>query len=383
MKLIYIANSRIPTTKAHGFQVMKMCEAFSRAGTDVELWIPRRFNSIKDLPFRYYDMREVFDIKKLPVLDLIPLSKILGPVANLVESASFAFFVLFRLSKINADFVYSRDQFVLWFLSFFRNDFVHEVHSFPGHPRFYRRIWRRARVVVAITNGLKSLIVKQGIDADKIMVAPDGVDIELFNSVGKNKEELKLELGLPKEDFLVGYVGKFKTLGMEKGISTMIESLVFLDKDVKMVFVGGEEGEIKEYKTLAGRFNVLSRCVFIGYQPYAKAVRYTKAMDALAIPFPNRPHYAFYASPLKLFEYMASGRPIIASDLPALREILNEKNALFFKPENAEEFARAVRMLKASNMLGYHLSQQASADIKNYTWKCRAGKILNFIGNKT
>ena len=162
----------------------------------------------------------------------------------------------------------------------------------------------------------------------------------------------------------------------------MIESLALLGKDIKMVFVGGEENEIKEYKALASRFNVLPRCVFIGYQPYSKAIKYIKAMDALAIPFPDRPHYAFYASPLKLFEYMASGRPIIASDLPALREILNEKNALFFKPENAEDFAKAVRMLKASNMFGYHLSQQALADVKNYTWKCRAGKILDFIGNK-
>ncbi len=378
-QLIYIANSRMPTTKAHGFQVMKMCEAFSRAGTDVELWIPRRFNPIKDLPFRYYDMREVFDIKKLPVLDLIPLSKVLGPVANIVESMSFAIFVLFRLSKTDTDLIYSRDQFVLWFLSFFKNNFIHEVHSFPGHPRFYKRIWRQARAVVAITSGLKSLIVKQGIDADKILVAPDGVDIELFNSVDKSKEELKLELGLPREDFLVGYIGKFKTLGMEKGIHTMIESLVLLGKDIKMVFVGGEENEIKEYKALAGRFNVLPRCVFIGYQPYAKAVRYIKAMDVLAIPFPYRPHYAFYASPLKLFEYMASGRPIIASDLPALREVLNEKNALFFKPESAEDFAKAIRMFKASNMLGYHLSQQALADVKQYTWANRAKSILNFI----
>jgi len=102
-------------------------------------------------------------------------------------------------------------------------------------------------------------------------------------------------------------------------------------------------------------------------------------MDVLVIPFPNTPHYAFYASPLKLFEYMASGCPIIASDLPALREILNDKNALFFKPGDASGLARAVKMIKSSQMLGYHLSQQALADVKNYTWKARVEKILNFI----
>ena len=76
---------------------------------------------------------------------------------------------------------------------------------------------------------------------------------------------------------------------------------------------------------------------------------------------------------------MASGRPIISSDLPALREILNDKNALFFKPESAADLARTIKMLKSSQMLGYHLSQQALADVKEYTWDKRAQKILDFI----
>ena len=76
---------------------------------------------------------------------------------------------------------------------------------------------------------------------------------------------------------------------------------------------------------------------------------------------------------------MASGRPIIASDLPALREVLNDKNALFFKPDDASGLARAVKMIKSSQMLGYHLSQQALADVKEYTWTNRAKKILEFI----
>jgi len=69
MKIIYITNSRIPTTKAQGFQIMKMCEAFSSAGGEVELWVPRRFNPIKESPFRYYEIREIFSIKKIAVFD--------------------------------------------------------------------------------------------------------------------------------------------------------------------------------------------------------------------------------------------------------------------------------------------------------------------------
>ena len=356
-----------------------MCEAFSNAGIEIELWIPKRFNAIKEQPFEYYGMREIFPVKKLPAIDLIPFSKFFGFFANLVESASFALFAYFRLPKNGGHLIYSRDHFLCWFLSFFNKKFVYEIHSFPKNFRLHKRIWRRARKIIAITAGLKSLLVENGVEAAKILVAPDAVDLAVFNAIAENKDDLRAELGLSKDDFLVGYVGKFKTLGMEKGIKTMIEALPLLDKGVKMVFAGGEEPELREYRTLAGRFNVLPQCIFVGYQPYAKMARYMKAADALAIPFPNRPHYAFYASPLKLFEYMASGRPIIASDLPALREILNDKNALFFKPENAADMARAVKMLKNSQMLGYHLSQQALADVKEHTWDNRAKKILEFI----
>ncbi len=378
MRLIYITNSRIPTTKAHGFQIMKMCEAFTREGADVELWIPRRINPIKDSPFQYYGIKESFGIKKIPVIDLIPLYRVLGSFANFVESISFAVFNVWQLRKTDFDVIYSRDQFTLWLLSFLNYKFVYEMHKMPGHSGFYKRIWRKALKIITITTVLKDAIVKEGADTSKILVAHDGVDLDAFNAVNKNVEELKTELSLPKEQFLVGYVGKFKTLEQEKGLKTMIEALSLLGNETKMAFVGGEEAEIKEYKSLAQRFNVLSQCVFIGYQPYRRMVEYMKAMDAVVLPSPDKP-LAHYSSPLKLFEYMASGRPIIASDLPAIREVLNDKNALFFKPENSDDLARAVKMLKASPTLGYHLSQQALADVKNYTWASRAKNILAAI----
>ena len=379
MNLIYIANSRIPTNKAHGFQVMKMCEAFSNAGIEIELLAPRRFNSIKENPFSYYNIRETFKIRKTFVIDLIPLSKYLGAFANFVESITFALFSLSGLSRADADIIYTRDQFSGWFLSFFKKRFVYEIHNFPNNPKLYKKIWAKAFKIITITQALKNLIVNEGISAEKILVAPDGVDLAAFDAVNLNKVDLRIELALPRDNFLVSYIGKFKALDMEKGIATMIEALPLLGGDIKMVFVGGEENDLKEYKVLANRFNILNQCVFISHQPYTKVIRYMKAMDALVIPSPNKPHFAFYSSPLKLFEYMASGRPIIASSLPALREILNDKNALFFKPDSASELAQAVKMLKSSHTLGYHLSQQALADVREYTWDNRARRILDFM----
>ena len=378
MKIIYITNNRIPSEKAHSFQVTKMCEAFSNAGVEVELWIPRRFNKIKENLFDYYNVKKMFEIRKIFVIDAIPLSKYLGRFANLVESISFAIFAFIAVYRTKFDFIYSRDQFICWFLSFSRKKFIYEIHNFPKSISLYKKMWKRTYKVVAITQGLKNLLIKHRIDGNKILVASDAVELADFHAFTQTKEELKIELGLPK-DFIVGYVGRFKTLEMEKGIAIMIEALSLLSKENKMIFVGGEDSEIKDYKTLANRFNVITQCIFVGYESHTKAIKYMEAADVLVIPFPNNSHYAFYASPLKLFEYMASGRPIIASDLPSLREVLNDKNALFFKPENAADLARAINMLRSSPMLGYHLSRQALADVREYTWDNRAKKILDFI----
>src|SRR3972149_6808178 len=180
MKIIYIANARIPTNKANGFQIMKMCEAFSGVGIKVELLAPRRFNPIKENPFEYYGMKEIFAVKKIPVIDLIPLEKIFGRLSNFIESLSFATFSFVKLQRESASnphrsaldtIIYTRDQFSGWLLSFLNKKFVYEIHSFPRRFWLYKRIWRRAHKIIAITEGLKNLIVKNGIDADKILVA--------------------------------------------------------------------------------------------------------------------------------------------------------------------------------------------------------------------
>jgi len=97
MKIIYLANFRMPTERAHGVQTMKMCEAFAKAGLEVELVLPRRFTSIKANPFDYYAVTQNFRIKKLPVLDLIPLDFILGPFAFWIESLTFLLSAKFYL----------------------------------------------------------------------------------------------------------------------------------------------------------------------------------------------------------------------------------------------------------------------------------------------
>jgi glycosyltransferase involved in cell wall biosynthesis len=387
MKILYIATSVIPAGKANSYQVMKMCEAFTRLNIETELIIPVRFGGVveKADPFEYYGIKKKFKIRKIFSLDLIPYKKYIGRLGFWIQNISFAFLALIYLFFKKTDIIYSRDRFTLLFLCLFKKNLVYEIHSLPPKFRFYERfLYRKVRFVVAITNQMKKILIKESIvREDKVLVAPDAVDLEIFNSVHKSKEELRDELILPKDKKLVSYVGSLYTKGKEKGISNMLRALKILREDEKnlvMMFVGGNEQEIKGYQREAEQMQLKNEnLIFIKRVPFTEVSKYEKASDILIIPFPQQKHYAYYASPLKLFEYMASGEPIVTSDLPSIREILNENNSILIKPDNPEAMAIGIKKALNDIMLSESIAKQAYQDVQKYTWDNRAKKILEFI----
>src|SRR5687768_11553111 len=106
MKIKYIANIRLPTEKAHGVQIMKMCEAFALAGADVELIVPRRRSIIHEDPFTYYGVRKNFSITKLFTVDLIGVIPRLG---FWVESIFFSLSLILHLRAQKSAIFYSRN----------------------------------------------------------------------------------------------------------------------------------------------------------------------------------------------------------------------------------------------------------------------------------
>jgi glycosyltransferase involved in cell wall biosynthesis len=397
-KLIYIANARIPTEKAHGIQIMKMCEALAQCDAnnankankiEVELLTPRRFNSINQDPFEYYDAERVFEIKRLPCLDLVYFG--LEKFGFLIQTVTFLISAKIYLFFKRYDILYTREQLV----GLFFKDFILEIHSLPSNIKtFHKKIWQKAKTLIVLTSFIKKRLVEAGVKEDKILVAPDGVDLEKFQiqnyqaKVPKSQDDfgiasLKLkireELGLPQDKILIGYVGMLKTMDMEKGIDVAIQSLKFLDENYILVLVGGKREDIEFYKKQAEESNLSSRVFFIGWVKHKLVPLYLKSFDILITPFPENKHYKFYMSPLKIFEYMASGAPIIASDLPSIREILNENNAVLVEPDNAEKLAEGIKKVLLNKDLADKISKQALEDVQGYTWQKRAEKILEFI----
>src|SRR3989338_1038333 len=172
-KLFYIANARLPTEKAHGMQIMKSCEAFARAGIEVELIVPRRRNPMAADPFEYYKVERSFTIRTAPTFDTVRF----GRLGFLIEL--FSFLVAARAYLLwKRCFVYTREEWV----GLFFGRFALETHAVPHQSGFLRRyISRKARVHFVLTSFIKTELIRQGVTENRIAIAPDAVDLLQFD----------------------------------------------------------------------------------------------------------------------------------------------------------------------------------------------------------
>lgn len=364
MKILYIATARMPTEKAHGIQIMKMCEAFAGLGHEVELVVPFRRNDIVTDPFTYYGVMRTFTITTLFVPDLIAFGYLGFSLHRILFGLRVGHFARSR----QFDLIYSRDEAPAWFLGKAQGARVYEAHE--GRWNFIvRAVARRVDALIVITHGLRVFFTARGVPVEKIIVAPDGVDYEKFAST-EDRNVTRRALGLPENGPLVLYTGHLYTW---KGADTLAEAAEHLP-DAHFVFVGGTESNIARFRALYGK---IANVHILGKKLYADIPRYLVAADVLVIPNSAQEDISrLYTSPMKLFEYMAAGRPIVASDLPSLREVLDEKTAAFFKPDNARDCARAIEEILADPATAHARAVRASEKVRQYTWRARAEKIL-------
>ncbi|MFA6593805.1 MAG: glycosyltransferase family 4 protein [Candidatus Buchananbacteria bacterium] len=372
MKIIYLANIRMPTEKAHGWQIMKMCGTFSALGHQVELVVPRRLNNLKADPFAYYNLPPNFKITKLPCLDLIFLDKIIGNLAFWLATATFLLasrcYVFFR----EYDIIYTREE---QFGLFFKSAFL-ELHSLPAASKSYHRLfWRRFKRIIVLTDFIKTALINNGIAASEILIAPDGVDLADFD-LALSAPAARNKVNLPLDKKLIVYTGH---LYGWKGAQVLAEAAKYLPAQALVVFIGGTEEDVRTFqKKNEGNANIL----ILGHQPHQQIPFYLKAADVLVLPNSGKEKISqFYTSPLKLFEYLASGAPLVASNLPSLREILNEQNAVLVEPDNPRLLAEGISKVLTQRQLAEAISRQAHNDAQKYSWEKRTEKIISFFNS--
>ncbi|MFZ2522313.1 MAG: glycosyltransferase family 4 protein [Minisyncoccia bacterium] len=367
MKIVYIASVRLPTEKAHGVQIMKTCEALAKSGIKTSLFVPNysSTNDIKEDAFLYYGVRKLFTIKKLFGIRLIRL----GALGFFSESLIFFISVIFSSDFWKADYIYSRDEMIVVLSSLLGRKSIWETHT--GSYNYFAKIaLKKAYLIVAISQGLKDFYVEKGTNSNKVVVAHDSVDLDEFK-VSKTKNELREKFGLPQDKKIILYVGR---LDGWKGIKVFLDATKYFNDLQVALIIGGDNDQInnlsKDYKNV----------IFWGYRPYKDLPMYQKLADVLVVPNTGKSEVSkFFTSPLKVFAYMASGVSIVASDLPSIREILNEDNSILVEPDNPKAFADAINMILGDEGRARMIREQALRDVRMYTWDERVKNILSSL----
>jgi glycosyltransferase involved in cell wall biosynthesis len=397
-QLVYIANARLPTEKAHGHAIVKMCEAYADAGLEVELWHPRRAQGDAALGrttvFDYYGVPETFRVRTLPNVDVIPAEswfpKALFPSFVGMHDLLWGWSAARRARRRPPALCHTRDLFTAFWLGRAGLPVVLEVHVPPAGPgrRLMRDLASRPslRGVVALTEGSRDALLALDVADRKMVVLGSGVDTRSYRAL-PGRDECRAQLGLPKDRLVIGYVGRFQTLGMEKGLPVLLSAFGRLrtryDIAPLLLCVGGPMDVVPAYREAAVAAGAHPDDVlFVDRVGSTEVPTWITACDVGVIPFPRGDHFARYASPLKVFEFMAAGVPLVASDLPALRESLTHgRNAWMVEPEDPEALAAGLAHLLDDAGLRARLRAQGERDVVQHTWRHRADTILARYGD--
>lgn len=365
-KIVYLSDSLIPSKRANSVHVMQMCNAMAELGHTVILWGLRgRGKSVHS----YYGTKG-FTIKRIitPFQGSLFLHGLLSAVLA---------------GKLSPEFILGRSQIGLYWAARFGYQVVFETHSPISAYSGYKRIFvekllrsRNIKGIVVISDVLRDLLGKELAVRNlqiPIHVAHDGA------SITSSVQSGEYNFGFSMEKIQVGYVG---TVSKGRGIELIVSCAVSLPS-IDFHLIGAQSEDI--IKLGIDLKEIPSNLIFHGFLSPVKARIAREKMDILIAPYQNEvlirsgKNTASYMSPLKIFEYMASQKAIVASDLPVLREVLtHEENALLVDPEDLHSWIQAIRDLSEDSEKRLKLGTSAMEKLlSHYTWEKRAQTIIS------
>ncbi|MFA6315447.1 MAG: glycosyltransferase family 4 protein [Candidatus Paceibacterota bacterium] len=377
MKLYYIANARMPTEKAHGIQVAKMCEAFVEERIDLTLVVPRRVTEPQSIE-EYYGLRVPIKLVKLPVLDWYTGGRLGYFLSSFSFMVSYLIFLWKRKRKGEKFILYTvdMDNYSSSALTLLGIPLFSEMHGSKPPTLPQRMLFRRAKGIIPINKIIVAELQSHFPNSSaKYIVEPNGVDLSKF-STKHNKKDAREQLGLPVDVPIVLYAGRF--FGW-KGLEILPQA-ASITPLVRWQTVGGGQADFERLVKQSLPKNLF----FAGSRPHSEMSLWFSAADALLVLGTARDVQSYrYTSPMKLFEYLATGRPIVASSTPAIHEIVSEKEVLFYLPDDAENLAQVVRYAVSNDEKLLPLTEAAMRQATRSSWSARAKRIVKFMGENT
>lgn len=371
MHICLIYHGRYPSEKAASLFAAKSAEAFADVGVGVTLIVPRRLGRNPKSAHEVYGVRNNFETIFLPTIDLfwIPiLGKIAHQVSYLIFSVGVCVYLFMRSSR--SAWVVTNESVPALFASYIRTNVLYEVHDFPKNTLWlYRWVFARSRILLATNIWKAKELEKQfGVAHEKIIVEPNAVDLTPYEHI-PSREKAREQLDLPRNTKIVVYTGH---LYAWKGVDILVEAGRLLP-EVSIYIVGGTDYDVRLCKE---KFGSISNVHIVGHRPHDEMPSWQRAADVLVLPNTAKEEIsARYTSPMKLFEYMASGTPIVASRLPSIEEVTGNDRALLVDPDDAQALREGIRTTLAET--GTNKVKRANTWVMNHTWSKRASRIMS------
>jgi glycosyltransferase involved in cell wall biosynthesis len=376
------ASSRIPSREANSIHIMKMSQAFQQEGYSLSLFASMERRNQLDYKeiYHHYGIHTPFSWEHivLPWIRQWPIGYLMAHLYGVL--------VVWRAKKLAIDLIYTRDVGAAAWASLLGFPVIFEAHA-PTTSKFEGRFRVMIRgkgfqKMVVITNVLKNMFLEQYegvLSPEQILVEPDAVDLERFINL-PTQHELRLQRNIPSEQFVVGYAGHMYP---GRGIDHILDIAARLP-EVLFLLIGGQKEDVQHYQSLAAARG-MTHVNFVGFVPNADIPSHLALCDVLLMPYQARVSdyrgndTSLWMSPMKLFEYMASERLIISSDLPVFLEILNESNAVLCEPSDVGAWQRAIEHAMSDIDWRKATAHQARRDVERYTWRNRVRRVMEAV----
>ncbi len=382
IKIAYLDPYAVPDTRVASLQILQNADAFARQAAHVSLVTPESPISADDLLGRALH----------PGVTLHGLKSVRKKWYFPFNSQKFFFRQAHAWLKKNpVDAVFTRNLKLADFLlrhipdtplffethELFAQSFS-ESHDLRRSQNRRKRlilqkreqfIYRHATGIFALTSLLADDIASTYGTSRPIVIAADGVDLL---AADKAYKQSPWQLHTPAKILYLG------SLHPWKGVPTVIEAMQYV-KPASLVIAGGDEKQITALLNFAAQLGVSDRVEFLGYVPPKSRFELIDKCDICVLPLTKTSIGSRYTSPLKLFEYMAMKKPVVISDLPSIRDVVDEHCVYFAQSESAESFSQGLLAVLRNPQQAALIAENARQKSLVYTWDNRAKIILDVI----